>query len=133
MELFFKSERDKDLFRVYEKIQKETKGYLSVCKIAELAILHEAESYYITKKQILEIIQKLRCNPDYVPTIKQQLYKDIFKRYWELKKENPCLKTYAIAKLIETEKAPRFYVGVKHATSLFYKLLKCSTSQLQSL
>lgn len=126
MELFYRQERDKNFFQVCEKIRKNSKAYVSVAEIAKKAVLEEADEYYITLKQMIVILTCMRCekNIDTLSEHKRALYKDIFSRYWVLKKKNPTMRTFEIAKMIHNEKAPRFYFSDSRAKSLYYKLIK---------
>lgn len=124
MRTAFKQDRDKDFFAVCEQVRKEHGSYISVKDIACKAVKREADGYYLTTKQIINIIHYKRCNPDKKTRWKQGLYTDIFQRYWSIKKENPGLTVSKIAKIIDEEKAPRFYMTEKSATNLLYYLIK---------
>ena len=127
MQKFYKPERDKDFFDVCEAIRKETKDYQSVEDIAVKAILRPANSIFITQKHIACIIQEMRCGTHSFKGVTKLQNQELFNRYWELKKQNPTFSPNKIAKIIEEQKAPRFYISQKTAKSLYYKLLKCHT------
>jgi len=125
MKLEFKSDRDKDFFSVYETVRKESNSYRSVKEISKIAVHREAESYYLTRKQIIQIIQTLRCHPDFEnKKCNIDRCKDIFKRYWHYRKLYPTMSIAKIADIIDSEKAPRFYISEKYAYNLIYTLIK---------
>jgi len=130
MELFYKPERDKDFYDICERIRKQNKEYQSVEQIASKAVHEEAQSFYLTQKQIVAIIQEMRAgvNKERVREfpVKSELYNEIFSRYWKIKKESPEKCVNQISKIIDEQSAPRFYISEARATSLYYKLLKCN-------
>lgn len=124
MKLEFKPDRDIDFLAACERIRKENKPYISVVDIAAKVIHVEAESYYLTTKQIITIIQTMRFNPNFRTKCKMNLYGDIFARYWDIKKKHPTYTVSRIAKLIDAEKAPQFYLTANSAKKLLYYLIK---------
>jgi hypothetical protein len=124
MELFYSEERNTNFYNICEKIRKDTKEYMSVKDIASMAVRVPAESFFISLHQINIIIMEQRCGKTPPKGIKGELHKEIFKTYWELKKQNPSLCVNQIAKLIEEMPAPRFYMSNATATSLYYELIK---------
>lgn len=125
MQLVYKPERDKDFYNVCEQIRKENKGYIKIDDIVSKAVVSPAESYYISAKQIREIIQLMRCSKciEHLSESKQSLYKRILELYMEEKKKNPELSVTQIASLIDEYTAPRFYMSVERAKGLYYKLM----------
>lgn len=125
MKLFYRVERDKDFFDVCEAVRKESKEYRSVQQIATIAALRPAQSYYLTKKQILSIIQLMRLHPHKLNLnrnkVKLKLYKQIYSVYLQ---HDVCANQ--VAHIIDLSPAPRFYMSSQTATSLYYKLLKCN-------
>jgi len=124
MKLEFKPDRDKDFLAVCDRIRNENKPYISVADIAAKAIHVEAESYYLTTKQIITIIQTMRFNRNFKIRRKANLYGDIFTRYLDIKKKHPNYSVSKIAKMIDAEKAPRFYLTANSAKKLLYNLIK---------
>jgi len=124
MRLFFKKERDSDFYKVCCRISKSNKGYMSSMDIASKAILCEAESYYLTKKQMISIIQTMRANPDF-ETIKykKSQSRDLICRYWHYKKIYPNNTIAKIVEEIDKEPAPRFYMTPRSADKLLRHLM----------
>lgn len=125
MEKFYKPERDKEFFDTCEEIRGQTKDYQSVEDIARKAIVRSASCFFLTQKQIACIIQQMRCcrPPNYGVILKER-DKEIFSRYWELKKQNHTFSVNKIAGIIEFQQAPRYYITYARAVSLYYELLK---------
>lgn len=124
MELFNGEERNSEFYKVCEKIKKESKVYMSVKEMTSKAVETPTVSFFICLHQINIIIMEQRCGKVPPKGIKGELHREIFKRYWELKKQNPCFSVNQIAKIIEEQPAPRFYMSKSTGESLFYKLFK---------
>lgn len=125
MELFYIDERNSNFYKICEKIRKETKEYISVKDIASKAVKTPTESFYLCSHSIVIIIMERKCGKSLPKGIKGELHKEIFSRYWEIKKQNPSLCVNRIAKIIEEQhSAPRFYLSNATATSLYYELIK---------
>jgi len=124
MELFYSEDRNSNFYKACEKIKKETEGYISVQDMTSKAVETPTESFYICLHQINIIIMEQRCSKPPPKGIKGELHKEIFRLYWEIKKQNPTLCVNQIAKMIEELPAPRFYMSKATGASLYYKLFK---------
>jgi hypothetical protein len=127
MELHFKEHRDRDFFNVCEKMRKESGAYLSVSGIARQAVFHEAQSFYLSKKEYVRIFHKARVYPRPASCkrdVKNEMYREIRSRFLETKCENPRLSHSRIAEVISGQTAPRFYMTEESAVGLYYRLLK---------
>jgi hypothetical protein len=127
MELFYQNERDKDFFETCESIRKEYgAAYISVDEIAEKAIFKEASSFYLKTEVYARIYNKIK-NWKAKPIrgkVKDDLYHEVLKRYKTILSDNPDMNAMEVARIIATQKAPRFYMSRMSARNLYYKLLK---------
>lgn len=127
MELCYKKERDRDFFEVCEKLR--GKGYIRVVDLVSKAILHPAQSFYISEDRIARIIRASNIGVDLIPTschrkvneVKVQLYKDIM---YEVNKLDQSLPINIQAREIEFMPAPRFYFSVSMGATIYYSYLK---------
>jgi len=127
MELNYQTERDKDFFETCETVRKSLKPkYISGNEIVKIAVLKEAKSFYLDTKSISHIINKARigCMTKIKSEATRDLYIEIWIRYIHIKRKNPNLNSMDIARIIEKQPAPKFYISIKHALNLYYKLLK---------
>ena len=121
-ELFYREDRDRDFFEACEQVRSEEKN-LSVSEIVSKAILHPAKSFYLHKREYSSIIRKKGIPPP-KSEAKRQLHQEILKRYQEIKENNPKMDIPEITKIIECQKAPRFYISKRRAEDLYYELLR---------
>jgi len=127
MELYYQKERDKDFFEVCESIRKEIyPEYISVDNITLLAITKKSKSFYLKPKVCALIINKVRsgCISKIKNREKRKLYIELWRRYIQIKRQNNELNTMDCARIIADQEAPQFYISERHATNLYYKLLK---------
>ena len=125
MELYYQQERNADFFRVCELIRKENKDYVSTSDIAKKAVYKNAEMFYLPANEIADIINRWKRGLEFTvkSTAKQELYKEIIKRHKEIDTDGK-MDCVMIAKMIEIQPAPRFYITEARAVSLYYELLK---------
>ena len=122
MYLIEQTGRDKDFFSVCEKIKNSANGYRSAARIASEASLQPAQSFYLSVGEIGRLLRKhVRQLP--VSAAKQELWLELARRYHKLRKRFPNESVDAIARRIERQSAPRFYMTPKYAARLYYKLL----------
>lgn len=122
MSLFFQEERDKDFLKACEKIRKENK-FLSATDIAKRAVNSPAPSFYLTIKgysNIINFIKKDKC--DTTVKAKRELYMEIRKRLEDIPNWRN-VSSYELARMIDSQSAPRFYVSESRAVKLYYNLL----------
>ncbi len=134
MQLVYLEERNADFLNVCERIRKENK-HLSVTEIAKLAVYENAESFYIDSMQYLKIIQLMRCSADItnIRCVKKELYNELFRLYWEIKKANPTFSTWKIAKMLNDYPAPRFYMSEITAIKTYYNGLHAVSNRSRIL
>lgn len=122
-ELFYKEERDRDFFRACELVRSKNISNISVSQIISKAIIMPAKSFYLHPREYSNIIRGNRKN---LPKnfIKRELHLEIICRCNAIKMENPELKISSVAKIIENQSAPRFYISERRAIDLYYELLK---------
>jgi len=122
MSLFFQEERDKDFLSACESIRKEHK-YLSATDIAKRAMNSPAPSFYLTIKgysNIINFIKKDKCCT--TVKAKQDLYIEIRKRLENIQNWK-SISSYELARMIDEQSAPRFYISESRAVKLYYNLL----------
>jgi len=127
MRLYYQKERDRNFFEICESIRKDNHpDYVSVDTIARMAIAKEAQSFYLTTEIYARIINEVRCGCLALVRnkTKKKLYLELWRRYIQIKRQNPQLNTTDCARIISEQKAPQFYISERHATNLYYKLLK---------
>jgi hypothetical protein len=121
--LIEQEERDKDFLSVCERIKRSAgRRYVSIASVAKEAIIQPAQSFYLS---VGEIGRLLRKNIHQLPVsrAKQDLWIELARRYQELRRQYPGESIDAIARRIEVQSAPRFYMTPKYAVRLYYKLL----------
>lgn len=122
MSLFFQEERDKDFLKACEKIRKEDK-FLSATDIAKRAANSPAPSFYLTIKgysNIINFIKKDKCCT--TVKAKQELYIEIRNRLEDIPNWR-SVSSYELARMIDEQSAPRFYISESRAVKLYYNLL----------
>jgi hypothetical protein len=131
MELYYQQERNNDFFSVCERIRKETKGYVSVEKIAIQAVYNKAELFYLPAREIAKIIRGKKFDQNTKSPAKAELYKELKRRYELL---NPQGKTdcAVVSRMIEIQSAPRFYISESRAVNLYYQLLKSKKNAISN-
>lgn len=120
-DLFYKDEKYRDFMDVCESVRRE--GYTSVSGMVSIAINRPARSFYLHPKEYSKIIKN---SGRHLPKdrIKRELHLEILRRYRSTTAANPSLKVHEIAKIIESQSAPKFYMSARGAVNLYYKLLK---------
>ena len=122
MELYYQQERNADFFNVCERIRKETDGYISVACIARKAVYCKAELFYLPAREIARII-RFKSKFEISSSAKVELYREIETRA-RVMNEGGNMSCETIARIIEIQSAPRFYITEARAISLYYELLK---------
>ena len=120
---------EKELYGIGNIGYKNRRGYvISPEVIFTKAILRPAKSfYYADGKQILKAIRRYKPTAERRGTPASIRRKELTKIYEEIKKEFPELKPIEIANKIDEMPAPRFYIGVSRAESIFYKNYESNT------
>lgn len=122
-ELFYKDDKHRDFMSACESVRVESSSYVSVLEIVSAAIQSPAKSFYLHPREYSKIIKNGgRCLPK--ERIKRELHSEILRRHAEIRAVNPSLKTHDIAKIIESQGAPKFYMSLRGAINLYYSLLK---------
>ena len=120
--MFFRQERDRDFFDVCEKVRKEN-NRLSVSEIAKIAVFHPASSFYLTTKELAKIINNIRKG------IRKSTFRSEGLMYDQIEfmmREIPGhenLPAREVARKIDAENVPRFYLSESRATSIYYECL----------
>ncbi len=122
-ELFYKEDRNHDFMLACESARHTSPRGAPVSLIVARAILQPAPSFYLHPREYSKIIGMRGFRLPKSP-VKRELHLEILKRHDEMKTHYPSLQTHEIAKMIETQPAPRFYISVKRASDLYYALLK---------
>lgn len=121
--MFFKDERDSDFFQVCEKVRSENKT-LSVSEVAKIAVYLPAPSLYLTTRELAKIVNRIRKGE------KCSTYKSAGMMYDQIEKMmieipgNEKLSAYEIARIIDAEPVPRFYMSEARARTIYYDCLK---------
>ncbi len=124
MSLFFKDERDKDFLDACERIRQSNKD-LSASEIAIKAIYTETCSFYLTMRGYANIIIKLRCSDQSLKSTRHSrndMFVEIHKRMIQIP-DYEKLSSNEIARRIDEQPAPRFYISEERAITIYYKLL----------
>lgn len=127
MRLEFKEERDRDFLASYDSIIKKHGKKAPYLKRDELlleTITCPAKRFYVSEEQSFRIITKMLRgqNTRIRNPLKLQMYKEIFLRVkQELEKSNRPI--VEIIENVINQSAPRFYIDLKSARILHYKLL----------
>lgn len=108
------------------------RGYvISPVLIYTKAILRQAKSFYFADEhQLLIAYNKYKITPCNINSPSSIRYKDVCKVFDRLQLKYPDLKPIEIAKKIDLMSEedqiviPRFYIGVSHAQSIYYKMYK---------
>lgn len=121
--MFFKDERDSDFLEACEKVRSENKT-LSVSEIAKIAVHLPATSLYLTTRELAKIVNRIRKG-EKCSTYKSagMMYDQIEKMMKEIP-ENENLSAYEIARIIDAEPVPRFYMSEARARMIYYDCLK---------
>ena len=107
--------------------RKNRRGHLvSTEFIYTNAINYPAKSfYYADAEQILIAINRFKkCNSDKKKSAIVLRKQHIYNLYTDLEKKFPNLKPIEIAEIINDMSAPRFYISVSYAKTIFYSMLK---------
>lgn len=127
MRLDFKDIRDKDFLDSYTNVIKRYGKKAPYIKRDDLlleTILSPAKRFYVSEEQALRTISKILKGQSVVfkNILKKKMYDEILRRVmekWDRDKE-PLI--YLLCRIIN-EPAPRFYINLKSARILYYKLL----------
>jgi hypothetical protein len=122
MGLFFQDERDHDFFKACERVRRTYREFNS-SDIAKIAIYTQAESFYLTYKGYKNIILKIRHNERFPDSTKASLYDEIKKRMSEIKGVDE-MSAGKIARILDEQPAPRFYISESRAVSIYYNQLR---------
>lgn len=123
MYLVEQEERDRDFLSACEKVKRSAgRRYVSIASVAKEAILQPARSFYLSAGETGRLLRK-NIHQLPVSRAKQDLWIELARRYHDLQRQYPNESIDAIARRIEVQGAPRFYMTPKYAVRLYYKLL----------
>jgi hypothetical protein len=114
------SERNTDLFNVFEQVRKENRPGESITALSHLAVHRPAQSFYLSALT-LRRIAKGRRRP--ARALKSHMQADILLLYERYRREHPDMSERQIAELLECAPAPRFYLAPSSAASIIYRKL----------
>lgn len=122
MSLFFQGERDADFLKACEKVRLDNKS-LSASDIARKAIHTPAPSFYLTIKGYSNIVNFIKKG-SYCTSVKskQSLYAEIEQRVRSIEGWRN-ISSYELARRLDAQSAPRFYISESRAIKLYYNLL----------
>lgn len=121
--MFFRDERDRDFLAACESVREANK-HLSASEIAKIAVYSPTQSFYLTTRELAKIISRIRkgevvrkANKDSI-----DLYNEISMRISSIENSHlmPC---NVIARIIDSQTAPRFYISEQRAVTLYYECL----------
>jgi hypothetical protein len=128
MHLIFRLERDKDFLKVCEGIRKKHHpDYISVENIAKMAVMEEAQSFYLDITVIENVVYyflKHKTHSIRHGKVKHDLYCEIYKRYLSYREQTGKANVAEFARMLQEQTAPRFYLSRRYAMNLYYNLLK---------
>ena len=124
MKLIEEDNRNRDFYRACEEIIRHNKPQsVNVRETVRKALLSPAGSFYLSDGEIARILRSRMWEMPLNP-VKLEMYKELCSRYRQLKALHPGQKIGQIARLIETQPAPRFYMSDAYAVRLYYHLVK---------
>lgn len=121
--MFFREERDSDFLEVCERVHSENKR-LSVSDVAKIAVYLPAPSFYLTIRELAKIINRIRKGEKKSTYLSAKLMYDEIENMMYQIKGHEKLSAYEIARLIDAEPAPRFYMSETRAANVYYECLK---------
>lgn len=124
MRMIFRKERDKDLFRAYDRAIKsfgKDAPFISRKEVVKRAIESGAERYYVTYEEAHRNVRRLmngkplKCKNLHKQAMYMSLYEAV-KRYGELYPELPFNRI--LIRVLAEERAPRFFISLERALLL---------------
>jgi len=121
--MFFREERDKDFITACENVRLQNK-HLSASAIAKKAIYTETQSFYLTTRELAKFIYKIRKGFDVKGfECSVALHCEIKKRMLIIEGHEK-MSANEIARIIDMQDAPRFYISESRAVQLYYECFK---------
>jgi hypothetical protein len=126
MKLYYSEDRDEDFLLACDRLRKATPGYPRVRDIARDAILQPARSFYLSPVELRRALHEIRrgVTPRFRSPAKNALRAALRARLAALEQARPGIPVRLAAAIISDQPAPRFYISVARATSLYYHALK---------
>lgn len=127
MKLDFKEDRDNDFLESYVSVIKRYNGeapYQKRDTLLSETILSPAKRFYVSEEQALRIVSRMLRGHvvTFKNSLKKLMYEEILNRVKKELRNGEKSLTLIISKVINQE-APRFYIDLKSARILYYKLL----------
>lgn len=128
MKLEFKDERDTDFMETYHSVIKrhaKKAVFMKRDSLLQETIDSPAKRFYVSEEQAVRTISRMLRGetPGCKSPLKKKMYKEIFKRVVACAMECDDTLTDIIYKVVNSE-APCFYIGLKTARILYYKLMR---------
>jgi hypothetical protein len=120
--LYYREERDRDLFEAFERIRTGAGRGLSVPAAAALAVLEPARSFYLTPLTIRRHLRRA-VGKGLSRVMRETMRAELYARYGVYRLKRPGLTVSEAARMMETAPAPRFYLTAASAARIVYRML----------
>ncbi len=120
MKLVFQEERDEAFAKACFKIRNDSRTYMSIDEISELARNSPTPYLFTSRQNIFRMIRGK--NKDTKLEDKYKLYEYVQEKYKEVMAENPNLRPMQAVDLIAAMPAPCYFISHKTAKMLLYRL-----------
>lgn len=119
-------ERYDDLNRAYREAL--TEGYYTTqYEAMKAAVNKPSKRFWVSSSRLVEVINAMESGKDthVNPTsIRMEMYRELYKRYLEYKKEHPDVNKLDICEEIIYSQAPKFYMNASWGIKILYQGLK---------
>lgn len=121
----YEKERNHDLMRVYHELICAS-DFISLPQIYKEVVNMPSARFWVSEERAAIVISSMMKGEkllDMRPT-KREMFKEIYRRAMQLKKEQPALSVYDIAFKVVRQPAPKFYITPGYAKSIIFYVKK---------
>lgn len=121
--LDFTKERNQELLRVYQEKLSEA-GYIIMPKIFEQVANSPCSRFWVSEERAAIVISSLLAGKS-LPNMrknKREMFDEIFRRFLIVREKYPEKSIYALAIIVVSQPAPKFYMTPRTVGELIYRI-----------
>lgn len=117
----YEEERNHDLMRVYHELICAS-DFISLPYIYKEVVNMPSTRFWVSEERAAIVISSMMKGDKllYMRPTKREMFKEIYRRAMQLKREQPALSVYDIAFKVVRQPAPKFYITPGYAKSIIF-------------
>ena len=123
----FTEERNNDLRRAFRELAKTASKIIVPSIFKELVNMPSAR-FWVSEERAAIVVARIELGKPLtrMRATKREMFMEIYRRYKELRKNNPNASLNSLVEIVVHQPAPKFYLAPGYAMKVFYNMRRCS-------